>query len=102
MQTLSEKLRAIRIAKGYSQEYVAAQLSVSRATYSRIETRPEQLNINQLVHLSQILGIAPARLLPEPDGSENLLSRMTRLESRLEELILKMAYFQSENQTGFS
>lgn len=38
MKTISQKLRKLRDAKGYSQEYVAENMGVSPSTVSRIET----------------------------------------------------------------
>ena len=37
MKTISQKLRKLRDAKGYSQEYVAENMGVSPSTVSRIE-----------------------------------------------------------------
>ncbi|SDL29931.1 helix-turn-helix domain-containing protein [Siphonobacter aquaeclarae] len=102
MNTLSEKLRAIRTAKGYSQQYMAEQLAVSRSTYIRLETKPELLNISQLLHLSQVFGISPSYLLPDADAGEALYARMIRLESKLEEMMLKMVLVQAENHPRYS
>lgn len=38
MKKISQKLRKLRDAKGYSQEYVAENMGVSSSTVSRIET----------------------------------------------------------------
>ncbi len=49
----SEKLRKLRIEKGYSQEYMAAKLGLSQSAYSKIERGKTKLTIERLERLSE-------------------------------------------------
>ncbi len=51
----SEKLRKLRIEKGYSQEYMAAKLGLSQSAYSKIERGKTKLTIERLESLTEAL-----------------------------------------------
>ena len=50
-------LKIIREAKGISQEYMASQLNVSQATYSRYETGQIRLSLDKVKLIIQLLEI---------------------------------------------
>jgi transcriptional regulator with XRE-family HTH domain len=62
---LSDNIRLIREAKGYSQEYVSEKLKVTQQAYSRMEKNPESMALKRLKDLSKILGVELITLLNE-------------------------------------
>jgi len=52
---LGEKIRKLRVLKGYSQEYIADILKISQSAYSTIETNKSKLNIDRIKQISDIL-----------------------------------------------
>lgn len=58
-------LRKIREYRGYSQEYLAAKLSISQNAYSKIELGYSNMNIPKLILLSQVLDVDTACLFLE-------------------------------------
>ncbi|WP_228713497.1 helix-turn-helix domain-containing protein [Arundinibacter roseus] len=53
----------LREEKGYSQEFVAAQLGTSQSTYSRIESGQRPLKAKELVAVSSLYNISIDKLL---------------------------------------
>ena len=70
MKTISQKLRKLRDAKGYSQEYVAENMGVSPSTVSRIETDCSSAKVEQLQAYCDILDITLGELFA-CDASES-------------------------------
>jgi transcriptional regulator with XRE-family HTH domain len=60
---INYKIKAAREAKRYSQEYLAAVLNITQATYSRIESGVIKLDILKLKKLSFILELQIEDLL---------------------------------------
>lgn len=56
-------IKKLREFRGYSQEYMAAQLNVSQRTYSNIESDKGKVNKQQIEHIAKILEIDPIQLL---------------------------------------
>ena len=52
------KIRALRMLRGFSQEYMADKLEITQTTYSRIETNQQKLTAEMLEKLSSILGVS--------------------------------------------
>lgn len=75
---------------------MAEQLSISQASYSRIENRPQFASVEQLLRLSNILEISPTFLLLGNSAENQLLSRLSAVETKLEELIKKLNILLSE------
>jgi transcriptional regulator with XRE-family HTH domain len=51
---INYKIKAAREAKRYSQEYLAAVLGITQATYSRIETGTIKLDLQKLTKLCDL------------------------------------------------
>ena len=49
------RIRRLREAKGYSQEYVATRLNIPQNTYSRLENGDTKISLDRLLGLSVIL-----------------------------------------------
>jgi HTH-type transcriptional regulator / antitoxin HipB len=60
---LSQHLRALRRARGLSQEQLGAMLGLSQTRVARIESRPDAISVGQLLSVLSALG---ARLTLSP------------------------------------
>jgi transcriptional regulator with XRE-family HTH domain len=58
MNTYALKIRKLREIHGYPQEYVAFQMGISQAAYSRKESGSTELSISCLTKLSKLYGIS--------------------------------------------
>ena len=56
---IANKIRTLRNAKGYSQEYVAAKLNINQNTYSKIESGQTKLTIERVEQLAQLYEVEP-------------------------------------------
>jgi transcriptional regulator with XRE-family HTH domain len=63
----ANRIKVLRESLGYSQEYVASQLSITQQALSRIEQNPENATLNRLKELSLILGVSLTSLIGEED-----------------------------------
>jgi transcriptional regulator with XRE-family HTH domain len=63
MLKLGEKIRKIRIEKGFSQEYVAEKLGISSPAFSNIERDKTQLTWDRIEDISKILNVDPFELV---------------------------------------
>src|SRR5687767_12947965 len=50
-------IRSAREARGYSQDYMADMLQICQSAYANLESGKTALNLDRLIHLSQILEI---------------------------------------------
>lgn len=76
---INEKIRNIRLSKGYTQEYVADKLNIDAVNYGRIERGQSKLTVDRFIELCKIFEVNPHIFFEE--GSEN---------SKLYELTLKI------------
>ncbi len=63
--SVSENIRLIREAKGFSQEYIAKKLKVTQQAYSSMEKTPENMTLKRLKDLCEILDVNLITLLGE-------------------------------------
>lgn len=63
MNTIALKLRKLREIHGYPQEYVAYQLGVSQAAYSKKETGRTELSLRVLEQVAMLYKISLADLI---------------------------------------
>ena len=59
------KIRSFRQLRGFSQEYMAEQLSVRQNTYSKYENNGEKLPVETLEKIAKILGVTLADLISD-------------------------------------
>ena len=57
MKIEEPNIKFFREKKGYSQEYVANELSIRQSTYTRIERNLIKLDVDRLVQISQLLDV---------------------------------------------
>lgn len=60
---VTDKIKSIRMNKGYSQEFMASKIGVSQRAYSKIENEETKLDIDKLLKISDILEVEPSELL---------------------------------------
>jgi transcriptional regulator with XRE-family HTH domain len=65
MESLYKKIKHLRENANYTQRYMAEELGVDCATYSRIENGKIDITVSRLLKLAQILSIHPESLLTE-------------------------------------
>ncbi len=63
------KIRSLRLLRGYSQEYMATELDITQTTYSRIETDKQKLTAPMLERLADVLGVS----VPDITSNEPLI-----------------------------
>ncbi len=63
MKDLALKVRRLRELYGYSQEYVAFEMGISQAAYSKKENGHTEYSLNCLQKIAQILHIDAIELL---------------------------------------
>ena len=56
-------IKRIREQKGYSQEFMSSQLSISQATYARMESQEIKISIDRLQKIADILEVDILSLL---------------------------------------
>lgn len=66
MNHIAIKIRKLREIHGYPQEYVAFQLGVSQAAYSKKETGRTELSLTVLQQVTSLYGISLVDLLSMP------------------------------------
>jgi len=65
------KVRQIREAKHYSQEYLAVKLKISQNAYSKIELGHHNLTLTRLIRIAEILEVSLLELV-QPGADEML------------------------------
>jgi transcriptional regulator with XRE-family HTH domain len=75
MQDISENIRKIRVAQGYSQEFIAKKLGVSQQTYSQLERNAEEASLRKLKELAKILNVEFLTLI---NGEEKFIQTKKR------------------------
>ena len=65
---LGGKIRQIRELKGFSQDYVAAQLGISHRAYSKLECDEIKLDWDRITMISKIFEMEPTDLVSFDDN----------------------------------
>jgi transcriptional regulator with XRE-family HTH domain len=87
MQDISENIRKIRVAQGYSQEFIAKKLGVSQQTYSQLERNAEEASLRKLKELAKILNVEFLTLI---NGEEKFIQ--TKLNQQGGHTATKMVF----------
>lgn len=93
---VAELLRAARKARGWTQAELAHRLDIETATLSRYEVGSRALPLPLLVRCADVLGVAPASLLPgappEPAARKaDLLEAWEALAEGRRRLLIQLA-----------
>lgn len=95
-----EKIRAIRQAKGFTQEYVADRLGIEAVNYGRIERGQAKLTIDRFVEISQILESSPLDFFASDKTSEpaeQILSYLKKIYEKEQQILEKLNQIKNED-----
>ena len=76
-----QRIRGLRVARGWSLDELAASSLLSPSTLSRIETGHRRIALDQLTAIARALGTTLDQLV-EPDGDDDVVIRPHRDEAR--------------------
>jgi len=63
IKQVAANIRKIREYRNYTQEYLAAKLSISQNAYSKIELGYTRITVERLFHVADILGVDPVEII---------------------------------------
>jgi len=96
---LSDRLRQLRLRYGYSQAFLAEELSISRMAYTQYESGHREPPLEILIHLAQmyqvsldyLLGLSDLSRPPNLSPQESyLFSQLDRLAGKRREHVLQI------------
>ena len=64
---IGSRIRLLREAKGYTQEYMAGMLEVSQSTFANIESGKTKLTFDRLIQIAEILQLHVKDIVTEVD-----------------------------------
>lgn len=80
-----ERIRSIRLARNFTQEYMAEQLTIDVANYGRLERGKSKVDIEHLKKIASILGVSLEELVSEKEANQFL--KQEKAISILEEML---------------
>lgn len=85
-----ERIRAVRLAKNLTQEYMAAQLNIDVANYGRLERGKSKIDVERLKRVADILEVSLEELVSEKETAHFLKQEkaINILEEMLNEIKL--------------
>ncbi len=86
---ISQRIKDIRIQQGYTQDYVANKLNISRQKYSRIESNQAQITFKMIEQLSDIFKVSTKEItkLSEEKKALKVLFRQEKPNGASDEII---------------
>ncbi|WP_254562668.1 helix-turn-helix domain-containing protein [Dyadobacter diqingensis] len=81
MQVMGTKVRKLREIYGYSQEYVAFQMNISQAAYSKKESGRTDLSLSCLNKIAEIYHLTIIDLISV--STQELLLKIIKADSKL-------------------
>lgn len=78
---IRQRIRALRLAKGWSLDALASRSFLSPSSLSRIETGHRRIALDQLIPIAKALGTSLDQLVEAP-GDEDVVIRPERVEVR--------------------
>jgi transcriptional regulator with XRE-family HTH domain len=69
MKPLGKKIKEARLVKDICQEYMAIQLGITQAAYSKIENGQTQITVVRLLDICRILEIDPRITIEEVEDA---------------------------------
>ena len=64
---IRERIKKIRIEKGYSQEYMADMLNISQNSYHKLERGHTKISLLKFIEIAKILEIETSELINGPE-----------------------------------
>lgn len=68
-QLTAQKIRKIRMDLGFTSDFVAQELGISKSSYSKLENGHTELSINKVDSLSKIFNLPLVAILPVTQSS---------------------------------
>lgn len=97
---LHEKIRQLRLQRGYSQENLADALGLSTTAYGDLERGKTELTIARLEQVAEALGTPVLHFFqegtPERDQVERLVLENEKLQAEVEKLLLENRYWREK------
>ena len=94
--TVEEKIRLLRLQRGFSQENMADLLHLSTTAYGDIERGKTELTLSRLTQIAEVLGLSPVALLTEEAFPATVIDPPGDAERELETLRLTVEKQQIE------
>lgn len=92
--TIGKRISELRKARGYTQEYIAEQLGVSRQAVSKWESDLSSPDTKNLIALAQLLGTSVEYIaVGETEKTENEIEKQEDKRVRLHNLFVTCATF---------
>ncbi|MEQ6123692.1 helix-turn-helix transcriptional regulator [Pseudotenacibaculum sp. MALMAid0570] len=67
VEEIRERIKRIRLEKGYSQDYMADMLNISQNAYHKLERGHSRINLQKFIDIARILEIETAELINGPE-----------------------------------
>ena len=64
---IRERIKRIRLEKGYSQDYMADMLNISQNAYHKLERGHSRINLQKFIEIARILEIETSELINGPE-----------------------------------
>ena len=77
MHKILEKIRNLRLSRGYTQEYMAEKLGIDTVNYGRIERGKSKLTLDRFLKICDILQVSPTELLN--DNQNEIISYLKKI-----------------------
>jgi transcriptional regulator with XRE-family HTH domain len=90
MKTLGEKLKALRLQKGWSQEDIAYELNMSLPGYSKIERNITDINLSRLSQIAQLYKMSIIEILCYGEKENTDLRNYKKLLQEKDKEIIKL------------
>lgn len=80
MKTI-QKIKKVRILRGYSQEFMSYQLNMSQSAYAKLERGIAKLTVQRLIEISKILDVGIQYLIDESWDTYLSTTRSIKVDS---------------------
>ena len=87
---IGPRIRSLREARGYSQEYMADMLHISQSTYAHLESGKSSMKVDRLFHIAEIFQIEVTRLLDDPQNAPSANGYVVELNPAYDQLIREL------------
>lgn len=99
--SISKRISDLRLRQGLKQSDIAAALGWSQSSYSRIETKPQNMTIEELGKIAGVLGVSMVELLTGEGQKEGESEELEKLRKYNIQLEIMNAYYFSIIQESF-
>ncbi len=67
VKEIRERIKTVRIEKGYSQDYMADMLNISQNAYHKLEKGHTRIHLEKLIDIAKVLEVEVSDLFNGPD-----------------------------------